>query len=968
MSTPASVLFHPVRLLSNRVIALTLFLSFCITTTFAQTQPSYFVLGEKEFDGVQIYDVIQDNDLNYWMATDNGIYKYDCYSFTKIECEGAQALSVFGFVKNLTGTIYCYNLNNQILQIRDGICSLFYELKPEERSSDVYLSITTENELLVLTHSVLLFSSDGKQITVSKPPLNYYGSPFVTTRNQTICHIGDSDSLLVYENQNFQIKKLNGIDHPINGALKFFSLNNNAYAISTVGKEIYIFDEQTYTLHHQPPTDLEKSQEPFRIYNENNQVWAAGVISGVRILSDEGTLKLSEQYYSQYLISDVYQDMEGNLMLSTFNHGILIVPDISIPDVLNVPNNSSIVSIQADNQLGMLMGTLTGKLMSCKDGVYTTLSDSGARPLQSLFSWNSFPFVLFDDGNIKVLNKLTGEITRIAIGSLKDAVLVNDSTIYLALNIGVARVIWKGGNSFETKPIESLRIRCYAVEYSPLDNLLYAATSDGVKIFAPGGTILPLLQNGAVVFANDITYADGVTYLAVKNGILKCSGGMITETIQTVIKDKAVEVLKLDVQNGILSTITAAGFARFGLDGNLVMQLNTKQGFSTNRIYDFDISGDEIWICHSQGVQKLSAEILSAPVIKPLMRFATLTVNDHSASLLTAGIFSSEERKFRFTLSSPTLRNKENIRYHYQLSGYDEVWFTSDYTDHEIVYNALAPGDYTFTVKAENSGVFSDPVSYSFTISAPFYSRWWFSALTGVGLLIVMTLIYRYRLQLQQRKALLENELHASRLTAIQSQMNPHFIFNSLNSIQDLVLKGDVDNSYTFITKFSNLVRRTLHYSDKDFVEFSQEIKLLELYLSLEKLRFRDDLEFTLDIDGIDDIMIPPMLIQPFIENSLLHGLLHKEGKKQLSVRFSLGENLTCIVEDNGVGREKAKEIKNRQRAEHESFAGQAIKNRFSILSRLYKGELGYTYEDLYDGDRPTGTRVKLTIHFKRNF
>ena len=89
----------------------------------------------------------------------------------------------------------------------------------------------------------------------------------------------------------------------------------------------------------------------------------------------------------------------------------------------------------------------------------------------------------------------------------------------------------------------------------------------------------------------------------------------------------------------------------------------------------------------------------------------------------------------------------------------------------------------------------------------------------------------RYRLRSQERKAKLTNELLASRLTAIQSQMNPHFIFNSLNSIQDLVLKGDVDNSYTFITKFSNLVRRTLNYSDKDFVEFSQEIMLLELYL-----------------------------------------------------------------------------------------------------------------------------------------
>lgn len=940
----------------------------CTVSAHAQTQPSYFFLGAKEFDGVQIYDIIQDDNLNYWIATDNGIFEYDSYTFRKIECEGVQSLAVFGFVKNLSGTIYCYNLNNQILQIKNEFCSVLYELKQQERASDIYLSITPENELLVLTKTILLFTNDGAQLTLPKPRVNYYGFPFLTASGKTISHLANSDSLLVYENRKFSYVKMNTGAHKLLGVLKFFTLNNMTFAIGSTDKEIYSFEESDYSLALTPSTDLAKTKEPFRIYNVNNQAWAAGVISGVRVLSEQGDLALSEIFYPQYLISHIFQDAEGNLLLGTFNHGILVVPDMNVPDVLNIPGGHSIMSIQSDNKFGMLMGTLTGKLLAYKEGVYSTISDSGSRPLQSIFSWPEFPFVIYDDGGIKALNKETGVVTTLGIGSLKDALYFNDSTIYLALNVGLKRVTWSGGNSLHLSPVVGFGLRCYALGHSPADNLIYASTSDGVKMFAPEGTILPLLQNGVAVFANDISFADDVIYLATKNGILKCSGGMIRETIQTVIQGKAVEVLKLTVQDEIISAITASGFARFDLDGNLKMQLNSKQGFSTNRIYDFDNSGDEIWICHSQGVQKLSAEILSVPVTKPLMRIGALTVNDQSGTLLSSGMFTSEERKFRFSLSSPTLRNKENIRYHYQLSGYDDAWFTADYTDNEIIYNALAPGDYTFNVKAENSDVFSDVVSYSFTISAPFYSRWWFSAFIGVLLLIAITFVYRYRLHLQEKKAKLENELHASRLTAIQSQMNPHFIFNSLNSIQDLVLKGDVDNSYTFITKFSNLVRRTLHYSDKDFVEFNQEIKLLELYLSLEKLRFRDDFDYTIDTEGIDDIMIPPMLIQPFIENSLLHGLLHKEGRKKITITFRLIENLICIVEDNGVGREKAKEIKSRQRAEHESFAGQAIKKRFSILSRLFKSELGYTYVDMYDGLRATGTQVKLIIPVKRNF
>jgi hypothetical protein len=935
----------------------------------AQTQPAYFFLGDKEFDGVQIYDVIQDDELNYWIATDNGVYKYDNYVFTKQVFEGAQSLSVFGFVKNNTGTIYCYNLNNQILQINHGICSVLYNLKPEERSSDIYLSISQENDLLVFTRTILLFNPQGVQVSLQKPRSRYYAFPFVTANGRTISHINESDTLLVYQNRSISYTRMKGENLNIKGVLKFFELQGKTFAVSSTSKVIYWFNEDTFELTPTRPTDLEKSAELYRIYGTADNAWAAGVISGVRMLSNAGELSLSETFYPQYLISDVYEDEEGNILLSTFNHGILVVPDLFVPDVLNIPEGNTVASIQSDEQYGMLMGTSTGKLLSYRNGIYTTLSDSGARPLQSIFSWPELPFVIFDDGKVKAMNKLTGEIATLTFGSLKDAVYVGDSVLYLAMNIGVSKVCWKGGNRFETTPEPDLRLRTYAVAYSAQEDLVYVSTSDGVKVLDQTGNAEALLRNGQNVFANDICSSDGIVYLASHNEIHECFNGTIKRSIPVTIQNKPVELTKLEVHNAKFHAITSAGFALFDMNGALITHLNTKQGFSTNRIYDFDYSENVVWICHTKGVQQLSSTALAVSLTKPSLTIRYLFVNDSLlTSLSVPGLFSSQQRKFSFILSSPTLRNKENIRYHYQLSGYDEVWTVAGYRNNEIVYNALAPGDYTFTVKAENAGVFSEPITYSFTISAPFYTRWWFMAIIGVTLLLAITLVYRYRLHLQQRKAKLENELHASRLTAIQSQMNPHFIFNSLNSIQDLVLKGDVDNSYSFITKFSNLVRRTLHYSDKDFVEFSQEIKLLELYLSLEKLRFKDDLEFTLDTEGIEDIMIPPMLIQPFIENSLLHGLLHKEGKKKLSIRFHLDEHLTCIVEDNGIGREKAREIKNRQRAEHESFAGQAIKKRFSILSRIFQSELGYTYEDMYDGDQATGTRVKLTIPVKRTF
>jgi hypothetical protein len=343
-------------------------------------------------------------------------------------------------------------------------------------------------------------------------------------------------------------------------------------------------------------------------------------------------------------------------------------------------------------------------------------------------------------------------------------------------------------------------------------------------------------------------------------------------------------------------------------------------------------------------------------------------VNDKPIDTSLEHAFKSNERKIKFVFSSPTLKNKGLIKIHYKLLGYDTAWIVNNFDLNQVTYNALDAGTYTFVIKAEDQGVYSNSLEYSFVIATPVYARWWFIIGMGLLVLIIIIAIYKQQLKIQQKKSEQINELNASKLAAIQSQMNPHFIFNSLNSIQDLVLKGDVENSYSYITTFSDLVRRTLSYSEKDFVEFDQEIKLLNLYLTLEKLRFKKNFIYEVDPRNVEDIMIPPMLIQPFIENSLAHGLLHKEGEKKLRVTFELKDMLICTIEDNGIGREQAKAIKQRQNSTHESFSGKAIGRRLEILSHVFEGEFGYTYEDLYDNQGPVGTRVILTIPIKRKF
>jgi hypothetical protein len=620
--------------------------------------------------------------------------------------------------------------------------------------------------------------------------------------------------------------------------------------------------------------------------------------------------------------------------------------------------------------MGIVLGSSEGELISFRNSIVNVLSNEGQKPLQSINSWPNFPFIIYDDGRVKAYNKKTGKKISLLESSLKDAALMDNNTLYLALNSGVIKIHCQSSGKFESEAIKDLRIRTYGIEVETSTKNVFVATSDGLRIIKPDQNIERPMFKNKNPFANDIFSDGNKLYVATKKeGILIFENGKVVGRIIPKLDNIEIEVYKLILSENKIFANSSQGFIVLSMSGKILAKLNQVQGFSTNKIFGFDIVDDQIWMIHSRGFQKINISQLNSAKEKPLLHLSKIAVNDQAIQELNQkGRFNSEQRKIQFTISSPTLRNKENIRYHYKLIGYDDNWSVCDYEDNEISYNALAAGEYTFVVKAENQGVYSEACEYSFAILAPFYYRWWFITSEFLAFFLLIALVYSWQLRLHRKKSERQNELNASKLTAIQSQMNPHFIFNSLNSIQDLVLKGDVENSYSYITTFSNMVRRTLDYSDRDFIEFEQEIALLRLYLSLEKLRFKKDFEYAIDTGNTEDVMLPPLIIQPFIENALVHGLLHKEGFKKLRIKFELSETLICTIEDNGVGREKAKSIQQRQRAEHQSFSGKAIRNRFEILSDIFEGDFGYVYDDLFADGKPVGTKVTLRIPVKRKF
>lgn len=239
--------------------------------------------------------------------------------------------------------------------------------------------------------------------------------------------------------------------------------------------------------------------------------------------------------------------------------------------------------------------------------------------------------------------------------------------------------------------------------------------------------------------------------------------------------------------------------------------------------------------------------------------------------------------------------------------------------------------------------------------------------IVGVLLLsLIMVLLYN-RNQLRHKNQKMELEMKNIEFEGrlLRSQMNPHFIFNSLASIQHYILKNEKSQAIDFLLKFSGLIRNILDLSRKSFVLLKDDLNTIKLYLQLEKLRMKDKFDFEIIIDeeaNVDLIYLPPMLMQPYIENAIKHGITQMESKGMISIKIRIeGENLNCCIEDNGIGRKKSAEIS--LNSEHKSIATVLTAERLSQLNKRGFNNITHKIIDLYDElNNALGTRVVLVV------
>jgi ligand-binding sensor domain-containing protein len=397
-----------------------------------------------------------------------------------------------------------------------------------------------------------------------------------------------------------------------------------------------------------------------------------------------------------------------------------------------------------------------------------------------------------------------------------------------------------------------------------------------------------------------------------------------------------------------------------------VENFSIANGLISNEVYSAFRQGNKVWVATSAGLTVFDINKVKAPVANPLIYITSLTINGRDTTVTQGMKLSYSQNFLNIKFLGLLFKSTGHVKYRYKLEGIDDDWMYTSFPS--VQYPALPPGNYTFIVSAANyyGKWVNDEARLSFTVTPPFWKQIWF--IPSIALLLILAsgiIIYFQLTQFIQKKGLLE-QLNQYKHQALSAQMSPHFIFNALNSIQKYILQNDKVSSNKYLTSFAGLMRLTFENSLQTIIPLESELNALKLYLELEKMRFKEKLEYTIKINpyiALQNIKIPALLIQPFVENAIRHGIMHKEGIGHIGITIEEKEQkVICTVEDDGVGRANAAEFNKVRNSKHHSAGMELSKNRVEIMNMLYKTDMGISVDDIFLNGEPAGTRVSIVL------
>ncbi len=943
---------------------------FLLLVELALSQNPYYIAIDNSsvLPSNSIYDIFQDSKGFMWFASGKGLCRYDGNHTDVFTADFQTSKSGSSIQEDRYGRVWYENFDGFLYYVENNELKAFKQFKPV----GYFRYGITSNHVLVLEADGIRFYDLKSLKPVKKIIIKFNYLNFVFQ-----CH----DKLYIFDDRLYEIDKfgtLKTYPYPKNFTEDFTSpivqkFENGLAIISKFKNNYCYFQNGVFTAKKfNFPVDFIQNLAVI-----NNNLWLCTTKGIIQFNTKNLEAK---KYFSDKNISFIYLDKQNNYWISTINEGVYFIEHFDTK-IVELPSKPTQLS---KSKTDILVGLENDAVYSLNSENYTfkpVYKGKLNHSVYQLFYDEKTTNNYITSSSFKVItNQKTEELN---VGAVKSIAKIDEKYFsYAASNVSGVFAIDKNLKS-KWDSVFSSFTPTITNNFSKT-NLVYFSNGKSTAYNPVNKTIYFATNNGLIAFSKDtkkeIKYNKKTLYLTkIANYKELIYGFSNDEKIYTInlkneiepykipqnsIKDK---IEKIVIREQFLFAFTSDAIYEINLDNLFVRKI-----FALTKdlsITDIEILNNNYYLASSKGIiVKNGLEYKTAK--SPQLFINKIMINDEKLLSKTNAELEHTENniKIDFTVLTNVPNEKHTVLYKINNS----KWYSLDIENRNLTFSSLSPNDYEIKMKIAD-GKNNAMETIKFTIKKPIWMNPIVLVAFGILGLLLLYQLYEWQIikikkknQLVLDKLNLEKNVNQAKLKAIKSQMNPHFYYNALNTLQSYILSNEKMQAIDYLSKFSSLTRTILEMSETDFITVNDEIKTLKLYLSLEKARFEDDFtyEITTNIDlNYDHIKIPTLLLQPYIENAVKHGLLHKQGTKELKISFDISNDILKItIDDNGIGRQKSTELNAIKNKNHTSFATEATQNRIDLLNQYTQRNISIR---IIDKNNPQEHSLGTTVIFE---
>jgi hypothetical protein len=984
---------------------ITILAFFCTSHLFPQDL-SYTQYSTKDgLPGSTVYQSLQDHNGFIWFATNQGVSRFDGKTFTNFSKED-------GLPDNDILKLYLDKYNNVWFISLMGIPSVYYEGRIHRLDSCRAVYAIVED---FLSDSLFLMAH------VSKSGVNYFGY-YRSANTPGHWHFSNPVRAGVDPFQRCPLpqasseKKISfyfsAID-PFKAKILVkkkgflaeypFPRGDDNYPFQDVGPpveltpdkgSILLFANGIYRADGDGvrcilPAELLhlKFTEMNAIFCENDSVlWLCTRNRGlIRVKNYLRPDRSFQYFFTQAFCTSIFKDREDGYWVTTHSDGVYYLPS---PEVYYLPGEGGDMAknVRCIAPIGahtLAAGFANGKIL-VMDGAtlkYNFLSNWDRQNKNSrilgIRKLGHRIMVTSDRGLDWLFPDKDSNLPFFPYSAIKGFFWISDSTIFLGSNNGL--FTWKISERESARYLFTSRVTCV----EGIGAHCYWGTLNGIYVFSDSvhylGKEYPELSGP--IHHIDIG-PDSAIWVSTQQGLAVLRNGVLSMIrCEQGLPGNSCKQAFIDGNTAWISTDKGISRMRYHWAGDRLVytlsNITESDGLISNDVNQTAVCGDYLWAATGRGICYFPKNYSPVTIQKPLININTVESGDKGTIRGDTVAIDYRKNKLLIDLSGISFRSGNSIRYQYRLRELDNNWTVTP--NHLLEFSTLPFGVYTFEARAiDRWGVVSNGTKQVvISVRPPFWKTSWFTLFTYFCTALLIggcTWFYSRRQNRKKEKEYrLKKKMDDLEMMALRARMNPHFIFNCLSSIQHYILRADVANANLYLYKFSTLIRNMLQHSSNSDITLAEELKMLCLYLELEKLRMGDRMNYTLVVDeGLlpEQLFLPSMMIQPHVENAIKHGLSPlREGSGMLRIEFSVdGGYLAVIIDDNGIGIGSAMQGEKMQLPGYRSMGTSITQSRVNMINATQRDKMELEITDKREkGSNEQGTLVRLRFPIKNN-